>query len=146
MTAVALAPQLLAAQMAPEGAAGALVRIDALVEGFVADTGQALYLEEAGDLLRAPLQGELGLGEGPGGRIDAAGVGCGPHAGHSQALRLLGPVAALPAVAGELPADGGFVAVHQGGDGTRVMAGFLEDVDLVSFVMGEMCVVHSGLL
>ena len=144
--AIAFAPQLLAAQMAPEGAAGALVGIDALVEGFMADAGQALYLEKAGDLFRAPLLDELGLGEGPGGRINAVSVGCGPHAGHSQALCLLGPVATLPAVAGELPADGGFVAVHQGGDGARVMAGSLEDEDLVSFVMGEMCVVHSRLL
>ena len=64
MAAIALAPQLLAAQMPPEAAAGTLVGVDALVERFMADTGQALCLEESGDLLRAPLFGELGLGKG----------------------------------------------------------------------------------
>jgi hypothetical protein len=61
--------------MPPKGAAITLVGIDALVEGFMADPGQTLHLEEAGDLFRTPLLGKPGPGKGPGGRIDAAGVG-----------------------------------------------------------------------
>ena len=129
--------------MSPEQSAGSFVGIDTLVEGFMTDGRLAFDLKEPGNLLRAPLLGQLGFGKSPGRRIDTPAVCCGPHAGHSKLMRLLRSIAPLAAVAGQFTADRGFVAVHQGRDGARFMAGCLQDVDLISFVMGEMCVVHS---
>ncbi len=102
----------------------------------------AFDLEERGNLLWAPPLGQLGLGKSPGRRIDTPAVFCGPHAGHRKLMRLLRPIAPLSTIAGQFTADRGFVAVHQGRKGARVMADCLQDVDLISLVMGEMCVVH----
>lgn len=49
-------------------------------------------------------------------------------------------------VAGKLTADSGFMAVQQHGNGTLAMTGFHKDGNLVSFVLGEVCVVHFGQL
>ena len=88
------------------------------------------------------LQGKPGFCLQPHGRGDArcvATVGC-PRIG--QVLRLAWPVAALPAVAGKFAADGGRVTVEQTGNLALGVTGFAEDVNLVSFVLGQMRVVH----
>jgi len=58
-------------------------------------------------------------------------------------MRLFGPIAALAAISAKLTADRGRWAVHDAGDVALLMSGFDEDGNLVSFVLGEMCVVHS---
>ena len=58
-------------------------------------------------------------------------------------MRLLGPIAALAAITLHLAANGRFLSVHHSGNVALVMSGFVEDGNLVSFVLGEMCVVHS---
>lgn len=80
-SAIALAPHLLATQGAVQGAAGAPVGVDALIDGFVADTRLAIGLEVTGDLLGAPQFAEFGFGKGPCLRANAAAVLTGPHAG-----------------------------------------------------------------
>ena len=59
-------------------------------------------------------------------------------------MRLLRSIAALPTVALPLPANGRFVAIHQWGNIAFVMTGFIEDGDLLPFVLGEVGVIHSG--
>jgi len=80
-SAIALTPHLLATQGAMQGAAGAPVGVDALIDGFVADTRLSIGLEVTGDLLGAPQFAELGFGKGPCLRANAAAVLTGPHAG-----------------------------------------------------------------
>ena len=58
-------------------------------------------------------------------------------------MRLLRPIAALAPVSTKLKADGGGVSLHDAGNVALLMSGFEEDGNLVSFVSGEMCVVHS---
>lgn len=58
-------------------------------------------------------------------------------------MRLPRPIATFPAVPAKLAADGGGVSVHDAGDVALLMSGFEKDGNLVSFVSGEMCVVHS---
>lgn len=60
-TSIALLAELLAAQGTVQGATGAFVRVDTLVDGFVADGGLPVGLEVARDLLWTPGLGKLGL-------------------------------------------------------------------------------------
>ena len=78
---MALSACLLATQGAVQCAARAPVSVDALVDGFVTDARLVGGLEIAGDLFRTPQFGELGFGEGPCVRTNAAAVLTGPHAG-----------------------------------------------------------------
>ena len=57
-------------------------------------------------------------------------------------MGLLGPVATLSSIACHLSANSRFVAIHQSGDVTFVMSRLFEDGNLVTFVLGEVCV-HS---
>jgi len=59
-------------------------------------------------------------------------------------MRLLRPIAALAPVSTKLAADGRRVSVHDAGNVALHMSGFEKDGSLVSFVSGEMCVVHLG--
>jgi hypothetical protein len=61
-------------------------------------------------------------------------------------VRLLWPIAARSTVAFHLPAKGRFVAIHYLGKIAFVMSGFAEDGNLLPFVLGEVCVIHSGQL
>ena len=58
-------------------------------------------------------------------------------------MRLLRPIAALPAIAAEFTADGGSVPLHQLGNLALAMSGLGKDGNLITFVSGEMCVGHS---
>lgn len=80
-TAIAFPTHLLAAQGAMQTTASVPIGVDALIDGFVTDAGLAGGLEIAGDLLGAPQLGELGFGESPCVRTNAAAVLTGPHAG-----------------------------------------------------------------
>jgi hypothetical protein len=58
-------------------------------------------------------------------------------------MRLLGPVAALSAMAHPLSAYRRFVAIHHSRYVTFVMSCFVEDGNLVTFILGEVYVFHS---
>ena len=63
-----------------------------------------------------------------------------------ELLRLLWPIAALPTVALHLTTNARFVTFHHSVNLAFVMTRFRKDRNLVPFVSGEMCVVHSGQL
>jgi hypothetical protein len=58
-------------------------------------------------------------------------------------MRLLGPIATLTTIATQFSADGGRMSIHYAGNVVLLVSGFEENGNLVSFVLGEMCVVHS---
>jgi hypothetical protein len=58
---------------------------------------------------------------------------------------LLGPIGFNPAVARKLPADGRFVSIQQLGILSLILPGFHKGVDLMSFNLAEMFVVHGEL-
>jgi hypothetical protein len=61
-------------------------------------------------------------------------------------MRLLGSVAAKTPVAAQFATEGRFVTIHQLSDGILTMASFGKNGNLVAFVLGEICVGHSGQL
>lgn len=83
--AITLFAGLLATQGAMQGAraAGRIVGVDALVDGFATDAGLSVGLEVAGDLFRTPQLSKLDLGEG---------TGSGGNAGAVFTLAQYGPV------------------------------------------------------
>jgi len=48
-------------------------------------------------------------------------------------------------IARKLPPDGRFVSIQQRGDLSLIVSGFLKGVDLISFNLAEMFVVHGRL-
>ena len=136
---VALSLLLLAAQVLPQLAASGLVGINMLVKSLMADW------QLAGNLLRAPLQAQkIGrLLTHPGGH--RSGVSALLRSLGRQLTGLLGPIAFKPAVARELPADGRFVSIQQLGNLSLIVSGFHKGVDLISFHLAEMFIVHGQL-
>jgi hypothetical protein len=132
-TPIALPARLLTAQGAVQGATVAFISVDTPVDGLVARRGQAARLESAADLLRAPQLTEPLFDQSPSLLSNARAV----------LMGLLRPVAALTPVSPKLAADGRWMPVHHSGDLALAMSGFVEDGNLVSFGLGEMCVVHS---
>ena len=61
---------------------------------------------------------------------------------NSQTLRLFGPIAAPSQITGQLPADGGFVSFQHVGYLAWLVSCPLQGVNLVSFFLGKVCVVH----
>lgn len=127
-------------------AASAPVGIDVLIEGFVADSGLSVGFEIAGYLFRAPQLCKPGLGKGPSFSVNSAAVLSGLRTRLREFMCLFGPIATLAPVSAKLAADRGGMAVHDAGDVALLMSGFQKDGNLVSFVLGEMCVFHSGQL
>ena len=142
-TTIALPAGFLAAQGTVQATAQTSVGIDMLVDRFVADAGLAVGPQVTGDLLGAPQFAELGFCEGPGVGRNAAAILSGPHAGQRELMCLFRPITTLTTVAVKLTADRCRMSVHEAGNGALVMSGFEKDRNLVSFVSGEMCVVHS---
>jgi len=108
----------MAAKMGMQGAAGLLVGPDALVDGFVADAGDAGLSKGTSDLLGAPLVLEQEDHTGPDGRVDSQ-VSTGAAAAPAGAFAGLGrPIRAIvaTAVASDLAADGAGVPVEASGD------------------------------
>jgi len=60
----------------------------------------------------------------------------------SNCKGLLWPVALKTPIAGNLPADSRFVSIKQLGDLSLIVSGFHKVVDLISFHLAEMFVVH----
>ena len=58
---------------------------------------------------------------------------------------LLGPIAFKPTIARKLPADGRFVSLKQLGDLGLIVSHFYKGLDLISFNLAEMFVVHGQL-
>ncbi len=85
-----------------------------------------------------PPGGEVGVDPiGAGRRPPPGHRGSGLAAGGRQTLRLLVTIATLAPVAGELPADGGRVAVELAGDGSLRHAACPERINLASFGSGQ---------
>ena len=133
---VALSFLLLAAKVLPQRAASSLVRVNMLVKRLMADWQLAC------NLLRAPLQAQqiCGLLAHPGGH--SSSVSAFLRSLGRQLTGLLGPIAFKPAIARKLPADGRFVSIKQLGDLSLIVSGFHKGVDLISFNLAEMFVVH----
>ena len=136
---VALSLLLLAAQVLPQLAASGLVSINMLVKRLMADW------QLASNLLRTPLQAQQigGLLAHPGGhrsRVSALLRSVG-----RQLTGLLGPIAFKPAVARELPADSRFLSIQQLGNLSLIVSDVHKSVDLISFHLPEMFVIHGQL-
>ena len=103
---ITLFAELLATQGMMQGATGALVGVDTLVDGLVADCGLPVGLEEARDLLRAPGLAKFGFNNGPclGGNTGAVLTRQQP--GLIELMCLLRPVPAFAAITKHLPAYG----------------------------------------
>jgi len=136
---VALSLLLVAAQVLPQLAASGLVGINMLVKRLMADW------QLASNLLRTPLQAQQmsGLLVHPGGHSRSVSALL-RSLGH-QLTGLLGPIAFKPAVARELPADSRFVSIQQLGNLSLIVSGFHKGVDLISFHLAEMFVIHGQL-
>ena len=136
-TRVALSLLLLAAKVRPRHAASSLVRVNILVKRLMAD-GQL-----ACNLLRAPLQSKQA-----GGLLSHPGQHCGCIPAFLRTLGrscagLLWPVAFKAPIARKLTADGRFVSIQQLGDLSMIVFGLHKGVDLISFNLAEMFVVHG---
>lgn len=105
-----------------------------------------MHFKSAADLLRAPQFTEPLIDKGPCLIRKSRAVLTGPHAGLRELMGLLGPLAALSAIAAKLTADGGSVPIHHTGNLALVMSVFGQDGNLIPFVSGEMCLGHSRLL
>ena len=133
---VALSLLLLAGQVLPQLAASGLVGINMLVKHLMADW------QLASNLLRTPLQAKQmgGLLAHPGGHSPS--VAALLRSLDRQLTGLLGPIAFKPAVARKLPADGQFVSIQQLGNLSLIVSSFHKGVDLISFNLAEMFVIH----
>ena len=136
---VALSLLLLAAKVLPQRAASSLVRVNMLVKRLMADWQLAC------NLLRAPLQFKQA-----GGLLSHPGQHCACVPAFLRTLGrscagLLWPVTFKAPIARKLPADGRFVSIQQLGDLSLIVSGFHKGVDLISFHLAEMFVIHGQL-
>ena len=136
---VALSILLLAAKVLPQRAASSLVRVNMLVKRLMADW------QLASNLLKTPLQAQQigGLLAHPGGH--SSSVSPFLRSLGRQLTGLLGPIAFKAPIARKLSADGRFVSIQQLGDPSLIVSGFHKGVDLISFNLAEMFVVHRQL-
>ena len=102
-------------------------------------------LQHACNLLRAPLQFKQA-----GGLLSHPGLNCGFVPAFFRTLGrscvgLLWPITFNATISIKLPTDGRFMSIHQLGDLSLIVSGFHMGVDLVSFNLTEMFVVHGQL-
>lgn len=145
-TVTRLAPYLLVAQGAVQRAADALVGMGALVDAFVADGCMATDIEIYGDLLRVACPAKSGVNHGRCLGCTARAVFTGPHGARRELMDMLGPVAALSAIATHFLVKARFVAIHHAGNIASVIPGFGKDGNLAAFVSGDMGAFHFGQL
>ena len=126
-TSVALSLLLLAARVLPQGTAMRLVCVNMQVQGFMT------YWQLAGDLLRAPLQPQ-----------ERTGVAAQLRAFAGKFKGLFGSVASTPSIAAQLATDRGLAASKQSGNLRDVVLGFLRAVNLISFNLAEVFVIHRA--
>ena len=109
------APLLVGPECQMQSPAGALVLVDALIDGLVGKAQQMLGALIAGNLLRAPSLGQLLDGKLPHGGVHAASVGGallaagqGQQSGHLRLIKVENPVAVqLAADARDMPPQPG---------------------------------------
>ncbi len=100
------------------------------------------HRQAGSDLLGAVLQEKFYLCHIPDVRGDARRVAVVPRPHFRQVLCLPRAVAPQPPVTGQFAPDGGRVAVEQLGDLVLFVACSAENINLVSFVLGQVGVVH----
>ena len=122
----------------PQGAAMRLVCINMQVQRFMADW------QLAGDLLRAPLQPQqrTGLLFNPGRKRVGVAARFGAFAGKFTSL--FGFIASTPGIAAQLATDRGLVASKQSGNLRDVVLGIHKAVNLISFNLAEVFVIHRA--
>ena len=143
-TAVALAPGFLAAQVACQVATARFVAQDVLVDRLRTDGQHAFERQAPGDLLGREVQAQVGLNVWPflgrgGARVAAQQLAC-----TRQLLCLIGLVEHRGAVAPELAPDGAARAPELAGNLAGTVSRVMKGLDLVSFVLGQVCVVQSA--
>jgi len=108
-----------------------------LVNPLMANRYTLFHLDPAHDLLRTPFRSDQYVYKLPDLTADT-----GPclvvTPRHCQVVGLLGPVALESPVAPQLPADGRFITFQQPGNLCLAIFGFLQDVNLVSFLLGKL--------
>jgi hypothetical protein len=137
-TGVALSLLLLATQVLPQGAAMHLVFVNMHVQRFMA------HWQLARDLLWAPLQPQqrTGLLFHPGRK--GAGVAARFRAFAGKFTSMFGFIASTPGIAAQLATDRGLVASKQLGNLRDVVLGFHKAVNLISFNLAEVFVIHRA--
>jgi hypothetical protein len=145
IAAVAFAPLFLAAQVAKEGAALALVRVDVLIDALMANGGLSLQAEAARDLFRTPLVAQEALDLLPLGRWDVW-AGALLLAGLSLLISLLRAIAARALIAPEFARDGGFMHSQVVGYRTLAVLLFAQGINLVSLFAGQLLIAQLMLL
>ena len=137
-TGVALSLLLLATQVLPQGAVMRLVCINMQVKRFMA------HWQLAGDLLWAPLQSQerTGFLFHPGRKGVGVAAQFGALAGKFTSL--FGFIASTPSIATQLATDRGLDSSKQSGNLRDVVPGFHKAVDLISFNLDEVFVIHRA--
>ena len=134
---VAFSLLLLAAKVLPQRAASCFVKVSMLVKRIMTDW------QFAGNLLKAPLKFKQA-----GGLLSHSGRHCGCVAAFLRTLSrscagLLWPVAFKAPIARTLPADSRFVSIQQLGNLSFILSGFHQGLELMSFNLAGMFVVHG---
>ena len=127
----------LAAQTLPKNSALSLVRINMLVKRLMAD-GQL-----GGDLLGTPLHAHQRTSFFAHPRLNGWGI---PTVMRSLCRELIGlfeAIAPRTSITNQLPADGGLVWIQQFGYLNLIVSGFHEYVNLISFSLAEVFVIHK---
>src|SRR5258706_15395184 len=96
------------------------------------------------NLFRAPLLSQPCLSKDPGRHIDPRRIGGAPPKNSCQRVRKVGLIAAVSLASRELPADRGWMSTQLHGDCSLSQASLLERLYLISFISGEVCVIHFG--
>ena len=137
-TGVALSLLLLTTQVLPQRAATRLVCVNMQVKRFMAQW------QFAGDLLGTPLQPQklAGLLFHPGRK--RAGVTARFRAFAGKFTSLFSFIASTPSIAAQLATDRGLVASKQSGNLRDVVLGFHKAVNLISFNLAEVFVIHRA--
>ena len=136
-TCIVLPLLLLAAKVLPKCSPLSLVRINMLINGFMAD-GQL-----RGNLFGTPLHAQLGINFISHPRRYRVGVATVlPSIGRHLAS-LLGSITPRASVTTQLPTDGGLVPIQQFGYFRLIVSGFHKGVNLISFSLDELFVGHG---
>src|SRR5258706_856994 len=96
------------------------------------------------NLFRAPLLSQPCLSKDPGRHIDPRRIGAAQPTNSCQRVRKVGLIAAVSLASRELPADRGWMSTQLHGDCSLSQASLLERLYLISFISGEVCVIHFG--
>jgi hypothetical protein len=120
-------------------AAHCFVRIDVLINVLMADRGLLFQGEPARDLCRTPILTKLILNKRPGLRLNADGDML-ELAFFSSVLCLLGAIATPASITREFARDGTGMDPNLGSNRKLSPVGFEAGVNLVSLLLGKLCV------